>query len=257
MLQMSDIKAVFFDQDGVILDTERDGHRVSFNKVFEEFGFDIHWDVKFYHQLLQVGGGKERMKHYLHTEGFGKEIHPDQEDELIKTLHQRKTSIFIEMIESGQLPLRPGVHRIMREVNEKRLTLGVCTTSTERAAQAVVKNVLDDIQFEVVLAGDVVKNKKPDPEIYQLALERTGLESGVCIVFEDSSNGVKAAKAAGMNVVATVNEYTRDEDLNLADIIVSCLGDEGSEQAELLYSKREFRTDGVIHLSDLIGYFEQ
>jgi len=254
---MSDIKAVFFDQDGVIIDTERDGHRVAFNKVFEEFGFDIHWDVKLYHQLLQVGGGKERMKHYLHTEGFCKEILLFQVDELIRTLHQRKTDIFIELIESGQLPLRPGIHRIMREINQKRLVLGVCTTSTERAARAIVQNVLGDIQFDVVLAGDIVRNKKPDPEIYQLALERTGLEPGACIVIEDSSNGVKAAKTAGMNVVATVNDYTRDEDLSLADIIVSCLGDEGSEQAELLYSEREFRIDGIVRLSDLIDYFER
>jgi len=254
---MSEIKAVFFDQDGVIIDTERDGHRVAFNRAFEAFGFDVTWDVEPYHRLLQVGGGKERMKHHLHQEGFGKEVASDQEDEVIKALHRRKTDIFIEMIESGQLPLRPGVHRIMREVNQERLTLGVCTTSTERAAQAVAQRVLSDIRFDFVLAGDVVKDKKPDPEIYRLALEKTGLDPEACIVFEDSSNGVKAAKGAGMHVVATVNEYTRDEDLGLADIGVSCLGDEGAEQARLLFSKGEFRIDGIVRLSDLIRYFQR
>jgi HAD superfamily hydrolase (TIGR01509 family) len=197
------------------------------------------------------------MRHYLHKEGFGKEIAPDQEDQLIKTLHDRKTDIFIEMIESGQLPLRPGVYRIMQEVNQRRLILGVCTTSAERAAQAIVQHALGDIQLDLVLAGDVVKNKKPDPEIYLLALERTGLAPKACIVFEDSGNGVKAAKSAGMHVVATVNEYTRDENLSPADIVVSCLGDEGAERAELLCSKREFRMDGIVHLSDLISYFER
>ncbi len=253
---MPGIKAVIFDQDGVIIDTERDGHRVSFNKAFEEFGLDVHWDVKEYHKMLQVSGGKERMRHQLHTKGFGKEIPPDREDELIRNLHKRKTDIFIEMIESGQLPLRPGIHRIMREANQQRLTLGVCTTSAERAAQAVVKNVLNDIRFDFVLAGDVVKNKKPDPEIYLLALEKSGHEPEECVVFEDSSVGVKAAKGAGMNVVATVNEYTRNEDLSLADIIISSLGDEDGERAELLYSKKECPIDQIVRLSDLISYFE-
>src|SRR4030042_46764 len=126
---MPEIKAVIFDQDGVIIDTERDGHRVSFNKAFEEFGINVCWSVPEYHIMLQVSGGKERMRHQLHTKGFGKEVLPDEEDALIKALHKRKTDIFIEMIESGQLPLRPGIHRMMREVNQRQLTLGVCTHS--------------------------------------------------------------------------------------------------------------------------------
>lgn len=253
---MATIKAVIFDQDGVIIDTERDGHRVAFNRAFEELGFDVRWDVRKYHELLQIGGGKERMRHHLHKEGFGKDVPADEEDELIASLHKRKTDIFISLIESGALPLRPGVHRMMREISQEQLTLGICTTSAERAAKAIVGSVLADIRFDFVLAGDIVKNKKPDPEIYLLALEKAGLEPRECIVFEDSSNGVKAAKGAGMNVVATVNEYTRDEDLSLADIIVSCLGDEAGEQAELLHSKSEFQIDGVVRLSDLVNYFE-
>ena len=89
---MAQIKAIFFDQDGVIIDTERDGHRVSFNETFKEFGFDVDWDVEYYHELLKVGGGKERMKHHLHTRGFGKEVKPEDEDELIKAMHKSKTT---------------------------------------------------------------------------------------------------------------------------------------------------------------------
>jgi HAD superfamily hydrolase (TIGR01509 family) len=252
---MSEIKGIFFDQDGVIVDTERDGHRVAFNRAFESSGFDVHWDVPKYHELLQIGGGKERMRHQLHTEGFGKEVPPDQEDALIAELHQRKTDIFIEMVEHRQLPLRPGVHRVMQEACQAGLVLGVCTTSAERAARAIIHGLLADIHFDLVLAGDIVKRKKPDPAIYLLALERTGLQGGQCIVIEDSSNGIKAAKAAGMNVVATVNDYTRDEDLSPADIVVSGLGDEGGQQAELISSTRPWRTDGVVHLSDLTDYF--
>ena len=100
---MSRIKAFIFDQDGVIIDTERDGHRVAFNRTFAEFGFDVEWGVDEYHQLLQVGGGKERMTHYLKTKGFGAEIRPEDQQDLIRRLHKRKTDIFVELIESGAL----------------------------------------------------------------------------------------------------------------------------------------------------------
>ena len=251
---MAEIKALIFDQDGVIIDTERDGHRVAFNQAFREFGFDFQWDVEKYHELLQVAGGKERMRHYLHTEGFGVEVKPEEEDDLIKRLHKRKTEIFIELIESGKLPLRPGVKRLMQEAMDAGLVLGICTTSNERAAHAIAYKILKDIRFDFVLAGDVVSRKKPDPEIYLLALERTGLKPEQCIVIEDSRNGVLAAKAAGMHVVATTNAYTEREDLSEADIIVTCLGDPDGEKG-VLKKGEGLDFDGVLRLDQLIAYF--
>jgi len=249
------IKALIFDQDGVIIDTERDGHRVAFNQTFKEFGYDFEWDVEKYHELLQVAGGKERMRHYLHTEGFGVEVKPEEEDDLIRRMHKRKTEIVIGLIESGKLPLRPGVKRLMQEANDRGLTLGICTTSNERAAHAVAYNILKDIRFDFVLAGDVVSKKKPDPEIYNLALERTGLKPEECIVIEDSRNGVLAAKAAGMNVVATTNVYTEQEDLSEADIVVTCLGDPDGEKGELKQGGEGLDYNGVLHLDQLVRYF--
>ena len=251
---MAEIKALIFDQDGVIIDTERDGHRVAFNQAFREFGFDFQWDVEKYHELLQVAGGKERMRHYLHTEGFGVEVKPEEEEDLIKRLHKRKTEIFIELIESGKLPLRPGVKRLMQEAMDAGLVLGICTTSNERAAHAIAYKILEDIRFDFVLAGDVVSRKKPDPEIYLLALERTGLKPEQCIVIEDSRNGVLAAKAAGMHVVATTNAYTEREDLSEADIIVTCLGDPDGEKG-VLKKGEGLDFDGVLRLDQLIAYF--
>lgn len=254
---MAQIKGIFFDQDGVIIDTERDGHRVSFNETFREFGFDVEWDVDYYHELLQIAGGKERMKHHLHTRGFGKEVKPEEEDELIKAMHKRKTTIFIEMVESGRLPLRPGVHRFMKEARDAGLILGICTTSNERAAHAVAYKILSDIQFAFVLAGDVVSKKKPDPEIYLLGLEKTGLKPEEVIVIEDSRNGVLAAKAAGMRVVATTNHYTEKEDLSEADIILTCLGDPDGEKGILKKDGKDLNFDGVLHVEQLLKYFSK
>jgi HAD superfamily hydrolase (TIGR01509 family) len=254
---MTPVKALFFDQDGTIIDTERDGHRVAFNQTFKEFGYDFQWDVLEYHSLLQVAGGKERMRHYLHTEGFGVAVKPEEEDELIRKLHQRKTEIFIELIESGRLPPRPGVKRLMREATDSGLTVGVCTTSDERAARAVARNVLQDISLDFVLAGDVVNRKKPDPEIYNLALQKTGLDPDECTAIEDSRNGVLAAKAAGMHVVATTNVYTEHEDLSEADIVVTCLGDPDGEKGELKQGEECLEYAGVLRLDRLIEYFSE
>ena len=69
------------------------------------------------------------MRHHLHTQGFGIEVKPEEEDDLIKTMHKRKTEIFIKLIKEGALPLRPGIKRIMKEAINSGLKVGICTTS--------------------------------------------------------------------------------------------------------------------------------
>jgi len=229
-----EVRAFFFDQDGVIIDTERDGHRVAFNQAFKEFGLDTEWTPEVYHQLLQIAGGKERITHYLREHGFGKQIAPEEEQQFVERLHRRKTNLFIQLLESGALPLRPGVRRFMHEAKEANLKLGVCTTSSERVAHLITAKILEDVDFDFVLAGDVVKRKKPDPEIYLLALRRCGLKPEECVAVEDSRNGIEAAKAAGLRVIATSNQYTECEDLGSADILVSSLGDPDGEKGVLV-----------------------
>jgi HAD superfamily hydrolase (TIGR01509 family) len=253
---MSKIKAVFFDQDGVIIDTERDGHRVSFNMTFKEFGFTDEWDVAYYHELLQVGGGKERMKHHWKTRGFSKPLTEEEIDNLVKEMHKRKTALFVELIETGKLPLRPGIHRFMKEAMEAGLKIAVTTTSNEKAAKAVTEKVLSDINFEIVLAGDVVSKKKPDPEIYNLALSKLGLNPDEAFVVEDSKNGLAAAKAAGLKTIVTTNYYTEQEDVSAGDVIVSCLGDTDGEKATMRKGRVE-GFDGVVHVSQLLEIFSK
>jgi len=251
---MSPIKAVLFDQDGVIIDTERDGHRVSFNMTFKEFGFTDEWSVEYYHELLQIAGGKERMKHHWRTKGFSKPMTEEEMDALIPQLHKRKTALFVELIETGKLPLRPGIHRFMKEAMDAGLKIGICTTSNEQAAKAITEKMLSDIRFDIVLAGDVVKNKKPDPEIYNLALEKLGLKNDEAMVVEDSKNGVKASKAAGIQTIVTFNGYTENEDIEAGDIIVSCLGDPDGEKARMRKGNL-VNFDGVVHVNEVVAVF--
>lgn len=245
------LKAVFFDMDGVIIDTEKDGHRVAFNYAFKEFGIDAEWSVEDYHSLLQVGGGKERIKYYFEKTGFK---HPELDSDpvgFIKKIHLRKTDLFIELIRSRKLPLRPGVRRLMEEINGNNILLAICTTSNEKSAHAVADSMLTGIKIDYILAGDIVKKKKPDPAIYNLAQKKSGIEKNKIIVVEDSNIGVQAAGNAGINVIATVNEYTKNEDVSSASLVVSCLGDTDGEKAKIFSGNVETAFNGIVTLEIL------
>jgi HAD superfamily hydrolase (TIGR01509 family) len=230
------IEALIFDCDGVLVDTERDGHRVGFNRAFAEFGIDAEWSVELYAKLLLVAGGKERMRAYFDEYGWPQGVDGDQaRDELIGALHARKTAITAGLVSEGALPLRPGVARIIDEAIGAGVRLGVCTTSNPKFIDAVLDLLGPGrkAKFEFVHAGDCVSRKKPDPEIYQLAQRSLGIPPGRCVVIEDSRNGLLAAKGAGFPCLITTSTYTIDEDFGEADKVVSELGDPPRVQVTL------------------------
>lgn len=220
------MKALIFDCDGVLADTERDGHRVAFNRAFGAKGYDYEWSVELYGELLQVAGGKERMRHYFDKVGWPEDV--QELDAFIKEMHKLKTDLFLEIINNGELPLRPGVERLIDEAIDAGIELAICSTSNERAVNLLVEKMLGlerKKYFKVILAGDVVSRKKPDPEIYHLALQHLGYQPESCIVVEDSRNGYLAARAAGIRCIITTNGYTEQEDFTGAALVVSELGD--------------------------------
>jgi HAD superfamily hydrolase (TIGR01509 family) len=221
------LKAIIFDCDGVLVDTERDGHRVGFNRAFKEFGIDAEWDVELYRKLLQVAGGKERMRAYFDEYGWP-EGREESKDELIAALHKTKTGITADLVGEGALQLRPGIGRIVDEAIAAGVTLGVCTTSNPRFIDAVLDLFGPERKekFAFVHAGDCVAKKKPDPEIYELAKISLKLPVHECVVIEDSRNGLLAAKGAGLPCLITTSTYTVDEDFTEADRVVPELGDE-------------------------------
>ena len=221
------MKALFFDCDGVLVDTERDGHRVAFNRAFAAAGLAVVWDVPLYGRLLTVAGGKERMHHYFETHGWPV-VGPAARDDLIRRLHRLKTDLFMAIVESGELPLRAGINRLIDAASSAGLALAVCSTSNERAVTAVVEKLAGPARlakFAGIFAGDVVAKKKPAPDIYQLAAARLGLAPDGCVVVEDSRNGLTAAVAAGMTCLVTTSAYTLHEDFSGAARVVSELGD--------------------------------
>ena len=223
------IKALIFDCDGVLVDTERDGHRVGFNRAFARHGIDAEWSVELYARLLLVAGGKERMRAYFDEFGWPEGVEGDDaRDSLIAELHKTKTEITSRLVGEGALQLRPGVARIVDEALNSGVRLGVCTTSNPKFIDAVLDLLGPERKagFEFVHAGDVVSKKKPDPEIYELAKQSLGLPAHSCVVIEDSRNGLLAAKGAGLPCLITTSTYTVDEDFAEADRVVPELGDE-------------------------------
>jgi HAD superfamily hydrolase (TIGR01509 family) len=218
-----EMQALIFDCDGVLVDTERDGHRAAFNAAFRAEGLATDWPEDRYGDLLTTGGGKERMRRHYDETGWPV-AEPDR-DALILRLHLAKTDLFMQLIEQGALPLRPGVARMVDAALAAGLKVAVCSTSNERAVATVVRVMLgkDRAARITIFAGDAVARKKPDPAIYTLAATTLGLTPAACVVIEDSNIGLRAARGAGMRCIVTRSTYTRDEDFTGADRVVDDL----------------------------------
>ena len=247
--------ALIFDCDGVLADTERDGHRLAFNETFAEVGLPVIWSEDEYGEKLKIGGGKERMASLL-TDDFiranGLPADLEGQKELLADWHKRKTARYKAMVAAGRLPGRPGIARIVDEALAVGWTLAVASTSAEESVRAVLEHAVGDENAAkfAVFAGDVVPAKKPDPAIYMLALERLPIGPDDAIVIEDSRNGLLAAVAAGLRCVVTVSSYTADEDMSEAVLVVSSLGDPG-EPAVVLANRSVAEPAELVTLDDL------
>jgi len=219
------LSALLFDCDGVLADTERDGHRIAFNLAFEENdlkkpdGQLMVWDEELYGKLVETGGGKERMMAYWEMIGY-----EEGDWELAKMLHERKTKIFSDLIASGKIPLRDGVVRLVDEALEEGIKVAVCSTSNEKAVAQIVKMMGDDRAEKIrIFAGDVVQFKKPAPDVYLLAANTLMVKPEDCMVVEDSCIGLAAAKAAKMSCIVTKSTYTKNEEFEDAELVVDDL----------------------------------
>jgi HAD superfamily hydrolase (TIGR01509 family) len=255
------VTALIFDCDGVLADTECDGHLPAFNRTFEESGVPVRWSPEEYGEKLAIGGGKERMASLLTGEfvrANGLPADPDGQKALLAEWHKRKTATFKELVREGRLPGRPGIRRVIGDALSAGWTVAVASTSAEESVRAVLAHAAGEEAADriPVFAGDVVPAKKPDPAIYDLVVRELGLDRGSTLVVEDSRNGLRSAAGAGLRCLVTVNGYTRDEDFSEATLVVSALGDPEGEPIQVLANRGKAAPGAYVTLADLEACLE-
>ncbi|MEE2694803.1 MAG: HAD-IA family hydrolase [Pseudomonadota bacterium] len=220
------LSAVLFDVDGTIAETE-DFHRKSFNESFREFNLDWFWDEAIYKELINIGGGKERIEHYI------KRAWPEMLDyknltKYINSIHKVKNEVFEDYILESEIKPRPGVIRLIKELKENNIRIAIVSSNSEKSLHTLFKkglNINPKKTFDLIAHGECTKNKRPSPEIYEWVLEKLRLPPQSCVAIEDSPRGVESAKNANLNILATPSIFTKDEDFSDAKLIVSDLGE--------------------------------
>lgn len=232
---MCELKALIFDVDGTLADTERNGHLPAFNRAFAQAGLNWYWTAELYGELLAVTGGKERIRYYIekHQPSFQA---PGDLGEFIGALHRAKNAFYAEMVAGGEVPLRPGVKRLLLEAQQEGIRLAIATTTSLENVETLLEHSLDPDAvswFEVIAAGDMVGAKKPAPDIFHYALQALHLDADACLAIEDSANGLRAALEAEVNTLVTVSDYTRNERFAGAALVVDQLGEPGNKMSVL------------------------
>ena len=209
--------ALVFDVDGTLAETE-EVHRAAFNAAFAAACLPWHWGVEDYRRLLTTTGGKERIARHMReigAEGAGIDI---------AALHADKTRHFVERVAAGGLALRPGIATLLAAARAAGRPVAVATTTSRPNVEALARACFGRpaaAVFDVIAAGDEVAAKKPAPDVYLLALDRLGLPAAGCLAFEDSANGLAAARAAGLTCLVSPGLYTGHERFDGAARVVA------------------------------------
>jgi HAD superfamily hydrolase (TIGR01509 family) len=223
------MQALIFDVDGTLADTES-VHLQAFNAAFAEAGLDWFWDEALYSGLLKVAGGKERLLHYWRVAGLEGADGPGAAGviDVIEAVHAIKTRHYATRVRDGSVPLRPGIARLIAEAQAAALPVAIATTTTPANLDALLHAPFGPAwreRFAVVCDAGTTPVKKPAPDVYLDVLRQLGLKGRDCVAFEDSANGLRAARAAGIPTVVTPSAYTSRENFDGALAVLPDLGE--------------------------------
>ncbi|MBI3171984.1 MAG: HAD-IA family hydrolase [Hydrocarboniphaga effusa] len=229
------LKALLFDVDGTLADTERLGHRPAYNRAFKKLGLPFRWGPKLYRKLLSQPGGQERLLHYLkrYRPELGEHADAAMADTQawVRSVHALKSRYFRRMVRRGSGPLRPGVARLMREARAANLRIGIVTSASRATLKPLLRHSLGPELMKVIelfVCGEDVQHKKPEPDLYLTALAHMDLAARDCMAIEDSAMGLAAATAAGIATVITTNDNTAHQEFERALLVLDNLGEPGA-----------------------------
>lgn len=229
---MTDLRALLFDVDGTLADTE-ELHRTSYNATFPQFSLDWHWNRTLYKDLLVVSGGISRMRHFARSVGMD-----DPDPALLQAIYAAKSERYQAGIAEGLLRPRPGIPELLGAARDAGLTLAVVTTTGRGNAETLLRHVFDSEAvdwFTLLTTGESVSRMKPDPEAYRVTLDALGLAPGACLAIEDSANGLRSAREAGIPVVITRIPWTDGDDFTGAAAVMDDLTDVGLDDLRRIH----------------------
>ena len=226
------LRALLFDLDGTLAETEAFGHRPSYNDAFRELGLRFRWSERLYKRLLERASGKDRLHHYLKRYepelGEHADAVSESEEAWVDHVHALKSQHFNRRLQAGQVPLRPGVARLLREASDAGLRLAVVSNASARSIKPFLQHGLGAElaqRVSLVVGGESGLARKPAPDLYRHALDKLKLAHYECIAIEDSEMGLAAARAAGLPTVITINAETLSHDFLGAALVLNHLGD--------------------------------
>lgn len=223
------LQALIFDVDGTLADTEL-AHLAAFNQAFAQMGLDWRWDLPLYTRLLEVSGGKERIRAYWQSRGdMPRDIAGGTGvDAVIARIHELKTAAYEQAVQDGQVQLRPGVLELMSSAIAAGMLLAIATTTSPVNITRLLKRCVGPDwrdMFSVIEDASTAARKKPDPLVYQQTLQRLRLPAAQALAFEDSANGLQAARRAGLATLITPNGFTAHHDFTGALRVLPTLQD--------------------------------
>ena len=247
------LEALVFDVDGTLVDTD-ELHRRAFNQAFLEFELGWEWTPDQYVKLLRVSGGAARIRHFIDSLAVS-DLRKVRLRGLVPGLHREKTRIYGELASGATVRPRPGVARLIREASDAGLKIGLAATSASQNVQPLVISALGRelaSKINAVVSADLVERKKPAPDLYLLLLSMLGVPPERCVAFEDSTNGVLAARAAGLVTIAVPGRWTGSQDFSRANLRISTLGDPEDPipepEAQRLGGRRDFGLQQVAEI---------
>jgi HAD superfamily hydrolase (TIGR01509 family) len=234
MSNATNLKALIFDVDGTLADTET-AHLAAFNYAFKELGMDWHWDVPTYTDLLSISGGRERILHYWKLQqpglidvGGGSGV-----QDTVLRIHEIKTSAYESAVNEDLVQMRPGVLALLTTAHAQGLSLAIATTTSPVNIAALLRKAIGldwRTYFSVIEDASTAEKKKPHPQVYLQTLSRMGIGAHECLAFEDSENGLRAARGAGLATIVTPNNFTKAHDFTGATRVLPSLSGVGMTQ---------------------------
>jgi HAD superfamily hydrolase (TIGR01509 family) len=212
------LKAILWDVDGTLAETEHDGHLVAFNRAFEGLAIPWRWSESRYGELLAVAGGRERLLYDLQSQPLAP-ADAVQRAALVERVHRLKNEYYAAIVAAGALALRAGVAQLFADCAAAGVSMGIATTTSATNVAALLGAHLGSSwrsHFSAVVCAEQAPLKKPDPQVYLRALQALGLAADEALAIEDSPAGIAAARAAGIAVVVARSFYFADIDLSAA-----------------------------------------